>query len=153
MYNNKDPKNYNIIKDSRPNINIVFDEISNKNIGRIHLQEIDFVAEKQGTGSIPSTACFADIQYTPESYSKKKLIGQLTIEITAYVNSCIAASKKVDIKEFIARFNNNSDSVKLVSIQSIDLYMRRIKERDEKSTQINKDYRHPDNEQSIKRGL
>ena len=61
-----------------------------------------------------------------------------------YINLC----EPIDIKEFIARFNNNSDSVKLVSIQSIDLYMRRIKELDEKSTQIKND-RHPDNEQSI----
>lgn len=154
MNKNKMDKDFNIddiLKDYvQPNLNIKYEKNSNSDIGAISYHEIDFTAQKKDEYSIPSTACFTDVRYTPASFPVNGVTNLLSAEIGIYVNKCLDAGKKVDIAEFIARFNARYHAVvKIVSIQAIDVYKRRIKELEKSTTTNIKRDRRPDNKQAI----
>lgn len=132
-----------IIKKRQPHLNVTFDENLDSDCGCILVRDINFTAKKKDK-EIPSTARFVDIKYTPANYNQEDLIKLLTTDITAYVNNCIKVLKEVNIKEFIDLFNENNDSVELLSIQCIN-----VSKIHGQSTRIDKNDILPNNEQAI----
>lgn len=127
----KDKKSKQFTQSSTNQRDLKFDS---SDIGCIASYDSDFIAVKKKAFSLPSVATFTNVRYTPSNYPVNGVTNLLDAEIGVYVNKCLGEGKKINVAEFISRFNDRyCEAVKLVSIESIDLYRRKIKEQDEET--------------------